>query len=87
MEGERRQLESGAGLEPFSVKSSHSLLVLGGVDEDVENAVATMLDEFMLLAHDDPIWRENACKKRRVDAEGACGEIGLLAGRHGCSAS
>ncbi|KAM6499330.1 hypothetical protein JOM56_004838 [Amanita muscaria] len=47
-----------AGLEEFSVKSSHGLLVLEGVDEDAEGPDATMLDHLMMLAHDDPIWSE-----------------------------
>lgn len=47
-----------AGLEQFSVKSSHGLLVLEGVDEDAEGPDATMLDQLMMLAHDDPIWSE-----------------------------
>jgi hypothetical protein len=49
---------AGAGLEQFSVKSSHGLLVLEGVDEDAEGPDATMLDQLMMLAYDDPIWSE-----------------------------
>ncbi|KAF8349255.1 hypothetical protein F5887DRAFT_1233630 [Amanita rubescens] len=45
-------------LEQFSVKSPHGLLVLEGVDEDAEGADATMLDQLIMLAHDDPIWKE-----------------------------
>ena len=43
---------TGAGLEQFSVKSSDGLLVL---DEDAEGSDGTMLDQFMMLAYDDPI--------------------------------
>ena len=44
------------GLEKYSVKSP--LLVLEGVDEDAEDADATLLDEFIMLAPDSPIWEE-----------------------------
>ena len=42
---------AGAGLE-------QGLLVLEGVDEDAEGPDATMLDQLMMLAYDDPIWNE-----------------------------
>jgi hypothetical protein len=48
----------GEELEQFSVKSPHGLLVLEGVDEDAEGADATLLDALIMLAHDDPIWKE-----------------------------
>lgn len=46
------------GLEKYSVKSPRDLLVLEGVDEDAEDADATLLDEFIMLAPDSPIWEE-----------------------------
>lgn len=49
---------AGSGLEQFSVKSSHSLLILEGVNENVDGADATMRDELIMMAHYDPIWRE-----------------------------
>jgi hypothetical protein len=45
-----------AGAEQFSAK--YGLLVLEGVDEDAEGPDATMLDELIMLAHDDPVWKE-----------------------------
>ncbi|KAF8346407.1 hypothetical protein F5887DRAFT_1182675 [Amanita rubescens] len=56
--GDGGEKVAGAGLEEFSVKSSHGLLVLEGVDEDAEGPDATMLDQLMMLAYDDPIWSE-----------------------------
>jgi hypothetical protein len=53
-----REKAARAELEQFSVNSSHGLLVLEGVDEDVEGADATMRDELIMMAHDDPIWME-----------------------------
>ncbi|KAM6488870.1 hypothetical protein JOM56_015669 [Amanita muscaria] len=44
-------LAAGAGLEQFSVKSTHGLLVL-------EDADATTRDELIMLARDNPIWME-----------------------------
>lgn len=48
------------GAEPkkYSVNSFHGLLVLEGVDEDAEDADATMRDELILMAHCSPIWEE-----------------------------
>jgi len=41
------------------------LLVLESVDEDAEDD-ATFRDELIImLARDDPIWREDTCKERR----------------------
>ncbi|KAF8722194.1 hypothetical protein AX14_009962 [Amanita brunnescens Koide BX004] len=40
------------------VTSVTSRTTIIGVDEDVEDADATMRDELIILAHDDPIWRE-----------------------------
>ncbi|KAF8349599.1 hypothetical protein F5887DRAFT_947041 [Amanita rubescens] len=54
-EGEKA---AGAGLEQFSVKSTHGLLVLEDVDEDAEDADATTRDELIMLAHDNPMWIE-----------------------------
>lgn len=45
-----------AGLEQFSAK--YGLLVLEDVDEDAEGPDATMLDQLLMLAHDDPVWKE-----------------------------
>ncbi|KAF8348845.1 hypothetical protein F5887DRAFT_947840 [Amanita rubescens] len=53
-----REKTAGAGLEQFSVKSTHGLLVLEDVDEDAEDADATTRDELIMLAHDNPIWME-----------------------------
>jgi hypothetical protein len=47
---------AGAGLEQFYVKSTHGLLVLKDVDEDAEDAGATMTDELIMLARDSPMW-------------------------------
>jgi hypothetical protein len=49
---------AGAGLEQFSVKSTHGLLILEDVDEDAEDADATTRDELIMLAHDNPMWME-----------------------------
>jgi hypothetical protein len=53
---------AGAGLEQFSFKTSHNILVLEGVDEDAEGADATMRDELIMLAHGDPMWMEELRK-------------------------
>jgi hypothetical protein len=58
-EGEKA---TGAGLKQFSVDMSHGYLVLEGVDENAEGADATMLDELIMMAHDDPMWREELRK-------------------------
>ncbi|KIL58313.1 hypothetical protein M378DRAFT_332913 [Amanita muscaria Koide BX008] len=47
-----------AELGGFSVEPTHGLLVLEGVDEDADDADATFRDELVMLARDDPIWRE-----------------------------
>lgn len=68
------QKVAGAGLEQFSIKSPHNLLVLEGVDEDTKD-VDTMRDEIIMLARDSPIWAEelaNRGKGERTDAAGAC---------------
>lgn len=44
---------------------THGLLVLEGVDEDAEDANTTFRDELIMLARDDPIWKEDTCKKWR----------------------
>ena len=46
---------AGAGLEQFSI---NGLLVLEGVDEDAEDADATMRDELVMLARNSPLWKE-----------------------------
>ncbi|KAF8341021.1 hypothetical protein F5887DRAFT_1062556 [Amanita rubescens] len=46
-----------AELGGFSFKTQ-GLLVLESVDEDAEDADATFRDELIMLARDDPIWRE-----------------------------
>jgi hypothetical protein len=87
-EGEKA---AGAGLEQFSVETSHGYLVLEGVDESAEGADATMLDELIMMARDDPMWREELRKhlqekeKERVqmqkerEARLACWREGMTA--------
>jgi hypothetical protein len=41
-----------------SNKSAHGLPVLEDVDEDAEDADATTRDELIMLARDNPIWKE-----------------------------
>jgi hypothetical protein len=56
-----------AELGGFSFKTQ-GLLVLEGVDEDAEDVDATFRDELIMLARDDPMWREELrryFKKRR----------------------
>ena len=53
---------AGAGLEQLSFKAAHDILVLEGVDEDAEGADATMRDELIMMAHDDPMWMEELRK-------------------------
>ena len=50
-----------AELGEFSFKTQ-GLLVLEGVDEDAEDADATFRDELIMLARDDPMWREELRK-------------------------
>ncbi|KAF8677792.1 hypothetical protein AX14_004796 [Amanita brunnescens Koide BX004] len=50
-----------AELGGFSFKTQ-GLLVLEGVDEDAEDADATFRDELIMLARDDPMWREELRK-------------------------
>lgn len=67
--GDEGEKAAGAGLERFSVKSSHGLLVLEGVDEDAEGPDATMLDQLMMLAYDDPIWSEELRRYLQIEEE------------------
>ena len=39
-------------------RKTQGLLVLEGVDEDAVDADATFRDELIMLARDDPMWRE-----------------------------
>ncbi|KAF8622435.1 hypothetical protein AX15_007019 [Amanita polypyramis BW_CC] len=56
--GREREKAAGMELEQFFVKSPYTLLLLEGVDEDAEDADATIRDELIMLACDDPIWKE-----------------------------
>jgi len=47
-----------ARLEQFTFKTSHGILVLEGIDEDAEGADATMRDELIMTARNDPVWME-----------------------------
>ena len=49
---------AGGCLDQFSFKTSRGYLVLEGVDEDAEDADATMRDELIMMARHDPIWEE-----------------------------
>ena len=42
---------------------SVKLLVLEGVDEVAEDADATMRDELIMLARDDPTWERERCRR------------------------
>jgi hypothetical protein len=62
-EGEKA---AGAGQDKFSVDPPHDYPVLEGVDEDAEGADATMLDELIMMAHDNPMWREELKKHLQI---------------------
>jgi hypothetical protein len=76
------------GLEKYPVKSPHDLLVLEGVDEDAEDADATLLEELIMLARDNPIWEEELRRhlkkeekeREQIQKERAVRLIGQLAG-------
>ena len=72
------------GLEKYSVKSPQDLLVLESVDEDAEDADATLLDEFIMLAPDSPIWeelkrhlKERKMRENRWEAVENCWDRGM----------
>lgn len=48
--------EAGLDSEQFSAK--YGIPVLEGVDEDAEGPDATMLDDLIMLAHNNPVWQE-----------------------------
>lgn len=59
-EGEKA---AGAGLGKYSFGTANDILILEGVDEDVEGADATMRDELIMMAHGgDPIGVEELRK-------------------------
>jgi hypothetical protein len=64
-DGEREKA-AGAGQDKFSVDPHHGYLVLEGVDKDAEGADATMLDELIMMARDDPMWREELRKHLQI---------------------
>jgi hypothetical protein len=58
--------DGGAAMKQFtSVKTTHDILVLEGVDEDAEGADATFKEELLMLAHDSPMWMEELEKYLR----------------------
>ncbi|KAF8344656.1 hypothetical protein F5887DRAFT_1283144 [Amanita rubescens] len=65
--GDGGEMAAGAGLEQFFFKSTDGLLALEDVDEDAQDADATMRDELIMLARNDPMWMEEL--KRHLQEE------------------